>query len=91
MKIVIDISKELWWHIDNCKPLSEEQYEELEFATRFGKRMAQVNRQDIIDALKKGYWDKDLHSAKDDPCVIDAMIDWAIRQVKSVEPKGETE
>lgn len=60
---------------------------------RGNRMLKQTNkfRQDIIDALKKGYWDKDLQSAKDDPCVIDAMIDWAIRQVKSVEPKEETE
>ena len=60
---------------------------------RGSRMLKQINRfrQDIIDALKKGYWDKDLQSAKDDPCVIDAMIDWAIRQVKSVEPKEETE
>lgn len=51
-----------------------------------------INRQEVIDALKKAYWDKDIQSAKDDPCIVDALIDWAIRQVKSVpSPTGETE
>ena len=51
-----------------------------------------INRQDVIDALKRGYWNKDIQAAKDDPCVIDAMIDWAIRQVESVPSStGETE
>ena len=51
-----------------------------------------ISRQDVIDALRKGYWDKDIQSAKDDPCIVDAVIDWAIRQVKGVpSAKGETE
>lgn len=43
-----------------------------------------IYRQDAIDALKKAYWDKDLQSAKNDPCVVDAMTDWAIRQIKEL-------
>ena len=43
-----------------------------------------ISRQAAIDALKKAYWDKDLQAAKDDPCVIDAMTDWAIRQIKAL-------
>ena len=39
-------------------------------------------------ALKKAYWDKNLQAAKDDPCVIDAMTDWAIRQIKAL-PSAE--
>lgn len=51
-----------------------------------------VCRQDVIDALKKAYWDKDIQSAKDDPCIVDSIIDWAIRQVKNVKSTtGETE
>ena len=50
-----------------------------------------ISRKDAIDKLKVAYWDKDLQSAKDDPCVIDAMTDWAIRQIKAlpdVRPKS---
>lgn len=47
-----------------------------------------ISRQAAIDALKKAYWDRDLQAAKDDPCVIDAMTDWAIRQVKAL-PSAE--
>jgi hypothetical protein len=43
-----------------------------------------ISRQAAIDALKKAYWDKDIQSAKDDPCIVDAMTDWAIRQVKAL-------
>lgn len=47
-----------------------------------------ISRQAAVDALKKAYWDKDLQAAKDDPCVIDAMTDWAIRQIKDI-PSAE--
>lgn len=43
-----------------------------------------ISRQEVIDKLKVAYCDKNLQSAKNDPCVIDAMTDWAIRQVKEV-------
>lgn len=43
-----------------------------------------IKRQAAIDALKVAYWDKNIQSAKDDPCVVDAMTDWAIRQVKAL-------
>ena len=46
--------------------------------------------EDAIDALKKAYWDANLQSAKDDPCVIDAMADWAIRQIKCL-PSAQPE
>ena len=49
-----------------------------------------ISEKAIVDVLSKGYWDKNLQSAKDDPCVIDAMIDWAIRRIKTIpsaEPK----
>lgn len=41
-----------------------------------------ISRPAVIEKLKKAYWDKNIQSAKNDPCVIDAMTDWAIRQVK---------
>ena len=47
-----------------------------------------INRQDAIDALRVAYFDKDIQSAKDDPCIVDAMTDWAIRQVKEL-PSAE--
>lgn len=43
-----------------------------------------ISRQDAIDAIKKAYFDKDIQSAKDDPCIVDAMTDWTIRQIKSL-------
>ena len=53
-----------------------------------------ISEQSIVDVLKKGYWNKNLQSAKDDPCIIDAIIDWAIRQIKvipSAEPNRNME
>lgn len=41
-----------------------------------------INREALINELKLGYFNKDLQEGKNDPCVIDAMIDWAIRIVK---------
>lgn len=49
-----------------------------------------IERQAAIDALKTAYWNKDIQSAKDDPCIVDAMTDWAIRQVKSL-PSAQPE
>ena len=43
-----------------------------------------ISRQAAIDTLKKAYWDKDIQFAKDDPCIVDAMTDWAIRQIKDL-------
>ena len=43
-----------------------------------------ISRQAAIDALKVAYWDNEIQSAKDDPCIVDAMTDWAIRQVKAL-------
>ena len=42
-----------------------------------------ISREALVNELKCGYWNKELQSAKNDPCVIDAMIDWSIRTVKS--------
>lgn len=56
--------------------------------------MSLIDRAKAIDALKAAYWDKNIQSAKDDPCVVDAMTDWAIRQVKalpSAQPYTEAE
>ena len=41
-----------------------------------------ISRKQAINELKLAYFDKDLQSAKDDPCVVDAMTDWAIRTIK---------
>ena len=44
----------------------------------------------LINELKLGYFNKDLQEGKNDPCVIDAMIDWTIRTAKrlpSVKPQ----
>ena len=43
-----------------------------------------ISREEVINDLKLAYFDKDIQSAKNDPCVIDAMIDWAIRTVKTL-------
>ena len=43
-----------------------------------------ISRQAAIDALRVAYWDDNIQSAKDDPCIVDAMTDWAIRQVKAL-------
>lgn len=51
-----------------------------------------IRREDAIEALRKAYFDKDIQSTKDDPCIVDAMTDWAIRQIKalpSTEPTTE--
>jgi len=41
-----------------------------------------ISRKALINELKLGYFNKDLQEGKNDPCVIDAMIDWAIRTSK---------
>lgn len=49
-----------------------------------------VSRRKAVEALRVAYWDYDIQSTKDDPCVVDAMTDWAIRQIKALptaEPK----
>lgn len=43
-----------------------------------------ISRKVLVTKLSQGYWDWKLHQAKDDPCVIDAMIDWAIRIVNEM-------
>lgn len=45
-----------------------------------------ISRQAAIDSLRVAYWDDNIQSAKDDPCIVDAMTDWAIRQVKALPP-----
>ena len=49
-----------------------------------------IDRQAAIDALRVAYWDDNIQSAKDDPCIVDAMTDWAIRQVKAL-PSAQSE
>ena len=43
-----------------------------------------ISRKALVTKLSKGYWDRELQQAKNDPCVIDAMIDWAIRIVNEM-------
>lgn len=43
-----------------------------------------VSRSMAINKLKEHYWDKELQSAKDDPCIIDAMTDLDIRIIKDL-------
>ena len=45
-----------------------------------------VSRQAAINALKQAYWNKDIQNAKNDPCIVDAMTDWAIRTIKDLPP-----
>lgn len=49
-----------------------------------------ISRQAAIDALRVAYWDKNIQSAKGDPCIVDAMTDWAIRQIKAL-PSAQPE
>lgn len=79
----------------------DDMYEELDFAQSHKKLSANlqpcedcISREDAINELKLAYFNKDLQSAKGDPCIIDAMTDWAIRTIKklpSVTPKVESE
>ena len=43
-----------------------------------------ISRQAAINKLKEHYWDKKLQSAKNDPCIIDAMTDLDIRIIKAL-------
>ena len=45
-----------------------------------------VDRTEAIKKLKTAYFDSQIQSAKNDPCIVDAMVDWAIRQIKSLLP-----
>lgn len=43
-----------------------------------------IRREDAVNELRKAYFNKDIQAVKDDPCVIDAMIDWSIRIIKAL-------
>lgn len=43
-----------------------------------------VSEEAAINALRVAYWDDNIQSAKDDPCIVDAMTDWAILRVKAL-------
>lgn len=43
-----------------------------------------MDDQAVIDALKVAYWNNNIQSVKNDPCIVDAMTDQAIRQIKSL-------
>lgn len=72
-------------------------YEELDFVQPHKKISVNlqlckdcISREEAINELKLAYFNKDLQSAKDDPCIVDAMTDWAIRTIKnlpSVQPQ----
>lgn len=49
---------------------------------RYGKVLDLINRKDAIEAVRKAYFDKNIQSARKDPCIVDAVTDWAIRQIK---------
>ena len=49
-----------------------------------------ISKRAAIDALKVAYWDKEMQSATDDPCIVDAMTDWAIRTIREL-PSAEPE
>lgn len=52
-----------------------------------------IDRQAAIEELKEAYWNRLIQSAKDDPCIVDAMADWAIRKIKglpSAQPERKT-
>ena len=49
--------------------------------------MIEIYRDALTGEMKTWYFDTDLQAAHDDPCVIDAMVDLAIRTVKSVGDK----
>ena len=40
-----------------------------------------ISRDALRDVVKSWYWNGDLHNAKDDPAVIDAMTDLTIRTI----------
>ena len=48
--------------------------------------MSLIEKEAAINVLMQAYWDEDIQSAKNDPCVVDAMTDWAIRQIKALPP-----
>ena len=43
-----------------------------------------ISRKEAINELKLAYFNKDLQGAKNDPCIVDAMTDWAIRTIKNL-------
>ena len=49
-----------------------------------------VSRSAAINKLKEHYFDKKLQSAKNDPCIIDAMTDLDIRIIKALPPVTPT-
>lgn len=46
--------------------------------------MRLIDAEKAVEELSVAYWDKGIQAAKDDPCVIDAMTDWAIRTIKAM-------
>lgn len=50
--------------------------------------MRLIDADKTIEELSVAYFDKKIQSAKNDPCVIDAMADWAIRTIKAMPTIG---
>ena len=46
-----------------------------------------ISRNAAVYLLKTAYFNKDIQSAANDPCIVDAMTDWAIRQIKALPAK----
>ena len=69
------------WLNDEIQKDKQRQFEEdMEGVSggKAGKMSDIISRQAAIEALRAAYWDKNIQSAKDDPCIVDAMTDWAI-------------
>lgn len=50
--------------------------------------MRLIDAEKAVEELSVAYWDKGIQAAKDDPCIVDAMTDWAIRQIKAMPTMG---
>lgn len=68
----------------------EKEFEHLEWLLKTHYKDEQsedcISRKQAINELKLAYFNKDLQSAKDDPCIVDAMTDWSIRTIKKLPP-----
>lgn len=45
-----------------------------------------IDAEEAIAEIRKWYFNADIQKAKDDPCVIDAMIDLFIRTIRAQKP-----
>ena len=51
--------------------------------------MRLIDAEKAVEELSVAYWDKGIQAAKDDPCIVDAMTDWAIRTIKAMPTMGD--